>query len=72
MSSAVRVSGSEVGLAGRCAVVGGLGRLEKRVLLELLSDIGGELEVGQLQQLDRLLQLRRHDQGLALAQIETK
>ena len=72
MSSAVRVSGSEFGLAARCAVVGGLGRLEKRILLELLSDIGGELEVGQLQQLDRLLQLRRHDQGLALAQIETK
>ena len=35
-----------------------------------LVDEGLQFEVRHLQQLDRLLQLRRHDQGLALAQFE--
>ena len=37
---------------------------EQRVLLDLLLDEGGELEMRHLQQLDRLLQLRRHHQLL--------
>lgn len=43
--------------------------LEKGILLQLLLDVGRQLLVGHLQQLDRLLQLGRHDQrgGLPLA-----
>ena len=37
---------------------------QHRILFELLLDEGIELQVGELQQLDRLLQLRRHHQGL--------
>jgi hypothetical protein len=43
---------------------------EQRVLLDLGLDKIGELDIRQLQHLDRLLQLRRHYQGLALAQFE--
>ncbi len=50
--------------------VGGLGPLEQRVLLDLVLDESRELEVRHLQQLDRLLQLGRHDERLGLAQIE--
>jgi hypothetical protein len=42
-----------------------LGLLEQRVLQQLVADQIGELEPRQLQELDRLLQLRRHDQLLA-------
>ena len=35
-----------------------------------MVDEGGELDVGELQQLDRLLQLRRHDERLGLPEIE--
>ena len=41
-----------------------LGALEKRVLFQLLLDEGGKLDIRILQQLDCLLQLRRHDQAL--------
>ncbi len=44
--------------------------LEKRVLFELPLDVGRELQVGEFEQLDRLLKLRRHHQGLGLPQIE--
>ncbi len=50
----------------------GFGALEQRVALQLLLDEGGDLLVGELQQLDRLPQLRRHDQRLALAELETR
>ena len=40
---------------------------EERVALELGVDIGREIQVRELKQLDRLQELRRHDQGLALA-----
>ena len=46
--------------------------LEQRVLLELALDVGRELEVRQLQKLDRLLELRRHHQALALTQVEAE
>ena len=53
----------------RVALLGGavVGRalLEERILFEFLLDVGGEFEVRELQQLDRLLQLRSHRQGLA-------
>ncbi len=59
------------------ATAGGLGAsagvssaLEQRILLDLALDIGRELEIRQLQQLDRLLQLRRHHQRLGLPKIE--
>ncbi len=44
--------------------------LQQRIALELLIDERRKLHLGKLQQLDRLLQLRRHHQGLRLAQIE--
>ena len=40
---------------------------EQRIAFEFLIDIVRQFEIGQLKQLDGLLQLRRHDQGLALA-----
>ncbi len=43
------------------------GVVEQRVPLELGLDVGGKIDVGQLEQLDGLQQLRRHHQGLALA-----
>ena len=49
---------------------GALVALEQRVALQLLVDEGLQFHVGHLQQLDGLLQLRRHHQGLALAEVE--
>ena len=58
-------------LLGDRAVVGrALG--EQGVLFEFLLDVGGELEMRELQQLDGLLKLRRHCQGLARSQDETR
>ena len=53
------------------AVVG-LGLLEEWIFLELLLDERRQLEMRELQQLDRLLQLRRHCQRLARSQDETR
>jgi hypothetical protein len=44
--------------------------LEQRIALELSFHIGGEVQMGELEQLDRLQQLRRHHQGLALADLQ--
>ena len=44
--------------------------VEQRVLLQLLGDEALDLEVGQRQQPDRLLELRRHHQRLALPKVE--
>ena len=57
-------------LLARHVAAFGLGALEERVALEFGLDIGGEIEMGELQQLDRLQQLRRHHQGLALAELQ--
>ena len=46
--------------------------LEERVLLDLRDQVLGELQVRHLQQLDRLLQLRRHRQRLALTQLDPR
>src|SRR5690606_13450445 len=43
--------------------------LEQRVLLQLVADEGLELEVRELEQLDRELQLGRHHQLLGNAQL---
>ena len=43
--------------------------LEQRIALQLLLDEGGQVQVRQLQQLDRLHQLRRHHQRLRLAEL---
>ena len=53
---------------GRLMVAGLLRALKQGVALKLLLDVGGKLHVGVLKKLDRLQQLRRHDQGLALAE----
>ena len=45
-------------------------RFEQRVLRHFLRDHRFELEIGQLQQADRLRQLRRQDQRLGLADVE--
>src|SRR3546814_6756668 len=52
------------------SVVGALVAIEQRVLLEFSVNFRREFQVGKLEQLDGLLQLRRHDQRLALAQLQ--
>ena len=47
-----------------------LGAHQKRVTLDLGLDVFGKLDVGELKQLDGLLQLRRHDKGLTLSQLQ--
>ena len=60
------------GVLGGCVRAFARGRgipvvtLQKRIALQLLLTIFGQFDVRQLQQLDGLLQLRRHDQRLAL------
>ena len=58
----VRDRGAFAGLA--------FGAFEERIAFELGFDIGGKIEARKLQKLDRLQELRRHDQGLALAHFE--
>ena len=62
----VRIGG---GLAGHRRLRPVAGAVEQRVPFELFFDEGGEVEIGQLQQLDRLHQLRRHHQRLGLAKL---
>ena len=45
-----------------------VGAFQQRVPLQLLLDEGRKVEIRQLQQLDRLHQLRRHNQRLRLAE----
>ena len=51
------------------ALVAGFYPLQQRIALDFLVDEPVELEMRQLQQPDRLHQLRRHHQGLRLAQL---
>jgi hypothetical protein len=62
--------GRRLGLARGLAVRRGIVSFEQRVRFELLLDESRHLDIRQLQQLDRLLQLRRHHQRLGLTQIE--
>lgn len=60
---------------GDMALEGPLGcvvALEQRIALEFTLDEILEFEMRQLQKLDRLQQLRRHHQGLALAQLHAR
>ena len=59
---------------GVARILGAAGRLafQQRVPLQLVLDIGLKLEIGKLQQLDRLLQLRGHHQGLTLAHLQAR
>ena len=45
------------------------GALQQRIALQFLFHEGRKVEIGQLQQLDRLHQLRRHHQRLGLAEL---
>jgi hypothetical protein len=45
------------------------GALEQRIALQFLLDKGRKVEIRQLQQLDRLHQLRRHYQRLGLTEL---
>jgi len=58
-----------VALRGGSGVLGFLA-FEQRIALKLGLDECGQLHVGELQQLDRLLQLRRHHQTVALPQLK--
>ena len=44
--------------------------LKQGIALELRFHISGEFEIGELQEFDRLLKLRRHYQGLPLPQFK--
>ncbi len=54
----------------RPAALFGVLALEQRVPFELSLDEARKLEVGKLQELDRLLELRRHHQTVGLAEFE--
>ena len=47
-------------------------RFQQGVLFQRVADECLDLQIGQRQQLDRLLQLRRHHQRLRLAQVEAR
>jgi hypothetical protein len=46
--------------------------VEQGILVQLLGDEALDLEVGERQQSDRLLELRRHHQRLALPEVEAR
>ena len=69
-SGALARLGAGLAGAGRRLVARWLAEFQKRVLLDLGLDEFAQFEVRQLQQLDRLLQLRRHDQRLALPKLQ--
>ena len=48
-----------------------LDALQQRIALELPLHIGGEVEIGELQQLDGLHQLRRHHERMALPNLKS-
>jgi hypothetical protein len=56
-------------LAGHRRLGAVAGALQQRISLQFLLDKGREVEIRQLQQLDRLHQLRRHHQRLRLAEL---
>ena len=64
------LTGGGVGLrAVALFALGPLVAFEQRIALKFPLHIGRKFHAGKLQQLDRLLQLRRHDQGLTLAKL---
>ena len=69
------IAGCLAGIAAGCVATLGpavrsfAGAFQQRIALQFVFDEGGEVEVGQLQELDRLHQLRRHHQRLRLAEL---
>ena len=61
---------SEAGRAVPLGIPVAVNSLQQRVALEFRFHIGGKVEMGELEQLDRLQQLRRHHQGLPLAHLQ--
>ena len=55
----------------RGGVVARLGPVEQRIALDFLVDELLEFPMGELQQLDRLHQLRRHHQRLGLSELQS-
>ncbi len=55
---------------GVVAALIAIGALKQGIALKLRVHEGAELEAGHLQQLDRLLELRRHHQLLALPKLQ--
>ena len=71
MRSVASVGGSASAASGS-ASPSRSSRGEQRIALQLGLDEGLELNIRQLQQLDRLLQLRRDDKALALPDLESR
>src|SRR3546814_4539469 len=76
VESSLRAIGGLGYLEGSFLVVAGpallgLAALQQGIALELLLDIGHQFQVGELQQLDSLLQLRRHNERLAMPEFKT-
>lgn len=63
---------SPPGWALLCALAFAVAALQERVALHFGLDIAREVETGHLQELDRLHELRRHDQGLALTDFQLR
>ena len=59
-----------VGLCGRLGILVSLVALQQRIAFQLGVDEGLDLKIRHLQQLDRLLQLGRDDQPLALPYLQ--
>jgi hypothetical protein len=54
----------------RLLPIGVVGTFQQRIAFELTLDIVGQVEIRQLQQLDGLHQLRRHNERLALPEFK--
>ncbi len=66
------IGGKFLGVAGRLVPLGlslTLVTLQQRIAFQLALDIGVQLHVGELQQLNSLLQLGRDDQPLPLTKL---
>ncbi len=60
-----------IGGGDRRLAFGSVVAVEQRIALQFGLDIGDEVEIGELQQLDGLHQLRRHHQSLALPKLKS-
>ena len=70
LSGAVELGGIAISVGCFGPFVVGFRPFQKRVPLEFGVDIGDKVEIGKLEQFDRLHQLRRHHQRLALPEFE--
>ena len=65
----VVATGITLGSGGNGGGVAVFSQFQQRIGFQFLGDVLGKLNRRQLQQFDRLLQLRRDDQALGLSQI---